>query len=89
MASRRCCRLVSSCSAGNRHCRPTSAEGETGLAADWATSNTHAARLEHGIEPSYQLQPGIAPDGCSTDPDKTSLGWTRDNLGDFLDFLDF
>ena len=43
--------------------------------------------LEAGVDPSYQLQPAVWVEGCK-DPDKTSEGWTRDSLAEFLRFLD-
>lgn len=43
--------------------------------------------LDHGVDPTFQLQPGISPDGC-TNGTTTSGGWTQPALAQYLDFLD-
>lgn len=43
--------------------------------------------IAHGVDPSFQLQPGISPDGC-TNGTTTSGGWTQLALAEYLDFLD-
>ena len=44
--------------------------------------------IASGVEPSFQLQPGISPDGCTADGTTTNRGWTEATLREFLSFLD-
>ena len=50
--------------------------------------------LRHGVDPKFQLQPGISPDGCTTtnvssnSSGVTGGGWTEVALGEYLDYLD-
>ena len=44
--------------------------------------------IASGVDPSFQLQPGISPDGCSADGTTTNRGWTEATLREFLSFLD-
>lgn len=44
--------------------------------------------VEHGVDPHYQLQPGISPDGCDSSGVATNGGWTQPALAEYLDFLD-
>ena len=44
--------------------------------------------IASGVDPSFQLQPGISPDGCTADGTTTNRGWTEATLREFLRFLD-
>ena len=44
--------------------------------------------IASGVDPSFQLQPGISPDGCTADGTTTNRGWTEATLREFLSFLD-
>ena len=44
--------------------------------------------IASGADPSFQLQPGISPDGCTPDGTTTNRGWTEATLREFLSFLD-
>jgi hypothetical protein len=40
------------------------------------------------VDPHYQLQPGISPDGCDSSGVATNGGWTQPALAEYLDSLD-